>query len=151
MFPKLEPSDLGEGGWAVFSTPESVLQPPPLAILMVVEGKDRALAENFLSGMVERDKFFVGHMREINFAKGVAWLRWVIFERDDHRCVKCTKTVTWSGPGAGEMHERVKRGQGGTRNVYNSELLCQDCHTGTRGEHGLGARSHTPSKIFSDL
>lgn len=147
----LQLSDLGKGGWAVFSTPESYFPPSPLGVLMVIEGDRRARAEKFIEALRARDPFFVGHLREINFAKGVSWLRFSVFERDDYRCVKCTRAVTWDGPGAGQLHEKVTRGQGGLRSMGNCECLCKDCHTGARGEHGFAARSHTSSDILTEV
>ena len=62
-------------------------------------------------------------------------LRRRVFVRDNFRCVKCGRTVTWA---TGELHEKDSRGHGGSRTMENCEVLCGDCHTGAKGAHGLG-------------
>jgi len=108
---------------AVFEQPVSGAQPHPAAILGIFQKHKRAVAYETLSG---------GVMMPYDWATGIDQLRRRVFARDDYRCVKCLRTVTWD---SGHMHEKLHRGRGGDRTINNCETLCREHHVGPRGEH----------------
>ena len=51
-----------------------------------------------------------------------------IFTRSAGKCEYCSHPITRSGWTKGEMHEEVPRGTGGEISVFNSKMICRDCH-----------------------
>jgi hypothetical protein len=48
----------------------------------------------------------------------------------------CGRTITRTGWTKGEMHEEVPRGRGGEISLFNSKMVCRQCHRTDARAHG---------------
>lgn len=88
---------------------------------------------------VELDVFGAA-VAEMNYTIAVGQVRRQVFERDEHKCVKCGLQLVWNRGfwNSFEMDERQARGTckqvapheylSGEISVENSQSLCHNCH-----------------------
>lgn len=69
-------------------------------------------------------------------ADAVAEIRREVFDRQEEKCLHCSKKVYWEGSifQRMHMHEVVSKGRGGLVSLENCIGLCNNCHL--VGEHG---------------
>ena len=60
-------------------------------------------------------------------------LRWLILERDGHRCVSCGRSPATDGLVVLELDHIVPVCRGGTNEESNLRTLCRECNRGKRG------------------
>ncbi len=54
--------------------------------------------------------------------------KWVVKQRDEHKCRDCGKDLYYQKDGIGEVHHILPLSIGGTNEIKNLEFLCHDCH-----------------------
>lgn len=150
MFQELIPPkvNFGKGAWAVFDGQPYVQK----CIAAVFRAEEKKFAEEYVASALSLDGTRQLHLCEMGLKLATGWLRYEVFDRDKFACVKCGTSVVWKrdNPKSGNLHEKVPLGSGGFRTKGNCECLCNDCHTGRRGEHRI-ARGHKKSTDRSRL
>lgn len=90
-------------------------EPPWHPIRIFRNSKDAVKAKINLDPVVRMDR-----------SKAVGLIRDQVIKNADGDCQQCGKTVGTNG----HMHEVIPRGKSGEVSIFNSILLCADCHIG---------------------